>query len=451
MLTGAIAAVAVLIAGTVALPLVRGAAQAQARVTLAGEADLIQEIATRPNDFEMPNGHPSSLERGSRALAGIVGYLRVQGVTVEAVIPGTVVPQWLDENQIAELALGENVSSSKCAYGKCVFIEARPVGVGTGIALIQPVEVTAPVMSSAVNRIASALIIGFLVALFAGFVIARRLARPLADAAQAARKLRSGERNVRITPEGPAEVAEIAVALNELAESLLHSEDRQREFFLSISHELRTPLTAIRGYAEAIADGLVDPDDTETVGNVMTAEALRLDRLVSDLLDLARSDADDFPLHMQQVSLKDLVTQAGMVWHDRAARENVVFTCNVPEHDIVVNTDPLRARQIIDNLAENALRVTPAGSPMILELTSAGVVEVRDGGPGLTEDDIAVAFDPGELYERYKGVRRVGTGFGLALVARLAARLGATAWAGESPEGGAAFRIDFSPVNLPLN
>ena len=84
-------------------------------------------------------------------------------------------------------------------------------------------------------------------------------------------------------------------------------------------------------------------------------------------------------------------------------------------------------RQIIDGLAENALRVTPAGAPIVLAVRAepdAAVVEVRDGGPGLSDDDLAVAFERGVLYERYRGVRQVGTGLGLALVAGLARRLG---------------------------
>jgi signal transduction histidine kinase len=111
-------------------------------------------------------------------------------------------------------------------------------------------------------------------------------------------------------------------------------------------------------------------------------------------------------------------------------------------------TDPTRVRQILDGLAENALRVTPAGAPIVLALAAQhgwAVLQVRDGGPGLTADDFAVAFERSVLYERYRGVRRVGTGVGLALVHGLATRLGGTTAAGRAPEGGACFT-----VRLPL-
>jgi two-component system sensor histidine kinase BaeS len=95
---------------------------------------------------------------------------------------------------------------------------------------------------------------------------------------------------------------------------------------------------------------------------------------------------------------------------------------------------------------ENALRVTGEGAPVVLRVargpwSGQWSVEVRDGGPGLTADDLSVAFEPGELHSRYKGIRKVGSGVGLALVARLAERLGGRAEAGVAPEGGAAFRV----------
>ena len=116
---------------------------------------------------------------------------------------------------------------------------------------------------------------------------------------------------------------------------------------------------------------------------------------------------------------------------------------------MLVRCDPRRARQIIDNLVANALRVTPAGHPIILQAAMdppVGYLEVRDGGPGLSDSDLEVAFEPAELYSRYRGLRQVGTGVGLALVGRLADRLGGQASAGHAPEGGACFRVSFPPV-----
>jgi two-component system sensor histidine kinase BaeS len=144
-----------------------------------------------------------------------------------------------------------------------------------------------------------------------------------------------------------------------------------------------------------------------------------------------------------------VVQEASDVWQTRCSREGVNFLLELPEKPVFITSDIGRIRQIIDNLMENALRVTPAGQPIVLALSIDAVIEVRDGGPGLSGDDVDVAFEPGELYERYRAVRKVGTGFGLALVGRLASRLGATASAGTAPEGGASFRIEFTTLQTP--
>jgi two-component system sensor histidine kinase BaeS len=109
----------------------------------------------------------------------------------------------------------------------------------------------------------------------------------------------------------------------------------------------------------------------------------------------------------------------------------------------VARTDPGRIRQVVDGLCENALRVVPPGGALVLAARAAdrAVVEVRDGGPGLTDDDLAVAFQRGVLHRRYQGARVGSSGLGLALAARLVARLGGDIDAGHAPEGGARFTV----------
>jgi two-component system OmpR family sensor kinase len=268
--------------------------------------------------------------------------------------------------------------------------------------------------------------------------------------AQAAHALASGRRDVVVQPEGPAEVAEVGEAVNTLAAHLAYSEARQREFLLSVSHELRTPLTAITGYAESLAGGVIPETDTARVGQVMLSEAQRLDRLVADLLDLARLDAADFRMDFVATDLNQLAATAGEVWAGRCAAAGVRFFLDLQPTPVVSWTDPARLRQAVDGLLENALRVTPAGAPIVLgvrhETPATVAVEVRDGGPGLADADLAVAFDRSALFERYQGVRRVGTGLGLAIVHGLVSRLGGTAEAGHAQEGGARFTIRLPAV-----
>ena len=429
----AVAFVAVLITGLVSFGLVRGAALDQARQTLSKEADLLA----------------TALDRGAVARpAAVATLLRRQQISVDIVGPGLPVPGFLTANDVASIQAGTPLSDTRTrANGVDVLVEGRPITGGRAVVLAQPVPVASDSVTTSRGRLFLPLLLGLVGAGLAGFALSRRLARPLRDAADAAHRLASGSRDVRLQPEGPYEVAELADALNRLNAALATSEGREREFLLSVSHELRTPLTAVRGYAEALADGVVPAQDVSRTGTVMLGEAERLDRLVGDLLDLARMRAQDFRLDIGDVDLTALVRQAGEVWRDRCAREGVQLQVQTAGAPLVVQTDPTRVRQIVDGLAENALRVTPAGQPVVLaagpDPGSPGWawIEVRDGGPGLTDEDLAVAFERSALYERYRGVRRVGTGFGLALVHALALRLGGAAFAGRAPEGGARFSV----------
>ncbi len=456
LVTTVVAGLAVLLAGLVSISLLRGASDTEARNQLARQAD----------------GYAVAIERSTATVSRarfvqLVTLLRQQQVQLEAInadgVACGVRALQLPAQLASHIVDGQPVSAVVKVDGTRRFIEGRPLtgneATGTprlgcqavGIALIQDAsQARGGVANPLRNRLLIALGIGLLGAALAGVLLARWLARPLQHAAGAARALASGRRDVAVVPEGPAEVAAVADALNGLATALGRSEGRQREFLLSISHELRTPLTAVTGHAEALADGVITGEDTRTAGAVVLSEAHRLNRLVSDLLDLARLGAADFRIDPAPTDLRALLMSAEQVWRPRCAAEGVELRLELPPGPLVVVTDGGRVRQILDGLAENALRVVPSGAPIVFAATataSAGyaVLQVRDGGPGLTDDDLTVAFERSALYDRYRGVRRVGTGLGLALVAGLAAALGGGASAGKAPEGGAAFT-----VHLPL-
>ena len=443
LVTIAVAAVAVLVAGAVSVGLVRSAGEADARRTLGVLADNVAgTLAERPGLNRGPRGEGAMTQRflhGTNIryalLAGDGTVLAGQPLAGEALTPAEV-------SQV--VGLRQPVSAVRRVAGSTLFVEARPTPDGRGLVLAQLRSEASPLVRTAARRIGIALLVGLGVAALAGVLLARLLARPLSRAAAAAHALASGARDVRRPPEGPAEVAAVAESLNALAAALQYSEGRQREFLLSVSHELRTPLTAITGFAESLADGVTSGADVRPVGSTMLGEARRLERLVTDLLDLARLGAQDFRIDLQPVDLTGLVAAAAEVWRARCETVGVLFGAELPPHELVTVTDATRLRQIVDGLAENALRVTPAGAPIVLALypwRGYAAVQVRDGGPGLTAEDCAVAFERSVLYQRYRGVRQVGTGVGLALVHGLATRLGGAAEAGRAPEGGACFTV----------
>jgi len=448
IVTTLVALVATAISFLVSANLVRGAAESQARATLGHYADLVSDNANI--DTTLPR---------VGALTGVRALSRIADITALRVRPGGRVagaaPGALPADIVNAAASGQPVDAVARINGRAYFVASRPMSAAAGsVVLLQPRSAAGSLTSPVRKRLLIAVALGLLVAVLAGLWLSARLARPLVHAATAAQQLGSGRRDVRVTPEGPAEVAAVSESLNSLAAALATSEDRQRAFLLSVSHELRTPLTAITGYAEAFADGVVPTEETSSVGATMLAESNRLQRLVNDLLDLARLGAADFHIEPAEVDLTTLIRSAAEVWTARTAAAGVALRVELPDQPLPVVTDAGRVRQIVDGLAENALRVTPSGAQIVLAaraVPAAVQVEVRDGGPGLTGDDITVAFERSALYDRYRGVRRVGTGIGLALIGGLAERLGGRAEAGSAPEGGARFTITLPSLHNPNN
>jgi signal transduction histidine kinase len=437
----AVAVLTALIAGVVGTALVRTAATATARETLAGQADV---VAAQLSDSAVGSGQRIGLGKVQQILAG-------QGISVVRMGPRGRVQNSDDraEQAVADagVAPGATVSTTVTVDGTALLVEARPVNDGA-VALVAPLDIGAATRASLQRRVLLALGIGVLTAAVAGWVFARLATRPLRRTAAAAQAMAAGDREVRVQVGGPAEVAEVATAVNGLADALARSEAGQRDFLASVSHDLRTPLAGIAGHADALVDGIVPADEVGQVGMTIRAEAARMERLVSDLLDLARLGSSSFTVEPVPVDLVELLRGMAEVWSARSHAAEVVLHVVTPSGQVLVHTDPRRLRQVLDGLAENALRLLGPGQPLVLELSvepGAAVLQVRDGGPGLAPEDYPVAFEPGALHARYRGRRPVGAGLGLGLAGQLVARLGGTIEAAPAPEGGAAMTL-----RLPL-
>ncbi|UQX88505.1 HAMP domain-containing histidine kinase [Jatrophihabitans telluris] len=452
LLAVAVAVITALLAGLLAIGLVSSANQTSARKRLARLADLAQTTVA-------DTGTRAAQRRALRALPGVNvqwALLDGQGGVLAASAP--LARKSVTASDIGGLTSSGSLSLTRSVAGSTVLVEGRRLPAGGALLLAQRRADATRADDRIIRRIELALVVGVVIAIALGLVVAYRIARPLKRTAAAAHALALGHRDVHVGTQGPSEVAEVGHAVNTLAVALSHSEARQREFLLSVSHDLRTPLTAITGYAESLADGVVPASEAPHVGAIMLTEAQRLNRLVSDLLDLARLDAQEFRIDLGQVDVCELARAAGAVWADRCAGVGVRFSAELPAGSLFVQTDASRLRQVLDGLFDNALRVTPAGAWIVLAvraesagpLTAWVVAEVRDGGPGLAEEDLPVAFDRSVLYERYRGQRQVGTGLGLTIVHGLVSRLGGVIEAGHAPEGGARFTVRLpAPPSLP--
>jgi two-component system sensor histidine kinase BaeS len=279
----------------------------------------------------------------------------------------------------------------------------------------------------------------------AAFLLARRVARPVRRVAEASRELARGEHPDPVPVEGGIELETLANAFNDLAVQLARAREAERSFLLSVSHELKTPLTAIRGYAEAVEDGAIDPREAAAT---VALEAARLERLVRDLLDLARMNRTDFSVHNSEIDLAEVAEDAVRRYQQAAAGfgVGVVADCDGPSPAVA---DADRVLQVVSNLVENALRLTPAGGEVRV-VARPGLLRVEDSGPGLGDEERAHAFERFYLHERYGRERPVGTGLGLAIVKELTEAMGGSVRVESEPGRLTAFTVRFRrPAAVP--
>jgi two-component system sensor histidine kinase BaeS len=251
----------------------------------------------------------------------------------------------------------------------------------------------------------------------------------------------AGDPEVAVPVRGADELAELGVAFNEMSGELAQARQAQARFLESVSHELRTPLTSIRGYAEGLEEQAVAPAEA---ARIIETEAGRLERLVADLLDLARLGRADFAVAREAVDLGDVVRHA-VERHLPQARELSVELAGSATADAWGQADADRILQAVSNLIENSLRLTPAGGSVLVR-AGPGEIVVRDTGPGLAADDIPRAFERFYLHGRYRSERPVGSGLGLAIVRELVAAMGGSVAAAVPEGGGAQFTIRLPPA-----
>jgi signal transduction histidine kinase len=319
--------------------------------------------------------------------------------------------------------------------------EFRPPGVKrTYLAVLQPLrlaprsspfgalvvatpktEITSSLQPLA-ERLGLALIGGILVAGLLGWYLSRRISRPVLALSSATDEISRGHYDI-VVPDVPGggEIGHLAQRFREMASRLGEAEQRERNFLMSVSHELRTPLTAIRGHVEALREGIAaDPAVRAASLDMIASETTRLERLVGDVLDLAKLEAHRFTLLSEEVDMGRLCEQAYAAFGEEARRRGIDYEKRFEASPTIVS-DGDRVLQIISNLLSNAFRWTPDGGKVELELASSNgriSVAVDDNGPGVPLEERERIFRP--FWSRDDS----GTGLGLAIAHELAAALG---------------------------
>jgi two-component system, OmpR family, sensor kinase len=302
---------------------------------------------------------------------------------------------------------------------------ANPLIIGStsvgAVVVAQPKTDVSQRVRSLIDRLALAGLLGLAVAGILAWYLSRRIVRPVLQLSRAADEVAGGNYDVAVPPNAPGELGHLSERFGEMAQRLAEVEAMERNFLMSVSHELRTPLTAIRGHVAALREGVVeDPELEQQSLETVELEAQRLERLVGDILDLAKLDTHRFTVMHEEVDMGELLSQAFERYREEAQRRSIDYRCDIRDRP-VIDSDGDRVLQVVGNLLSNAFKATPDGGRISLELAQQNGtvhVAVEDSGPGIAPESRERIFRP--FISNVGG----GTGLGLPIARELSGALG---------------------------
>lgn len=258
------------------------------------------------------------------------------------------------------------------------------------------------------------------VALFLTLLLSQSILGPIGALTFAARRMEKGDLNSRVDVRSEDELGELASAFNAMADGLKRLEQLRRNMVTDVAHELRTPLSNVRGYLEAIKDGMIEP--TPKVVASLHEEAMLLNRMVDDLQELALAEAGQLKLMRQNVSISEVVEKVVHLVQPKTSEKDLGIQICLPEDLPPVYADAERLGQILRNLLNNAITNTPAGGEILIsarETDSKVEVCVEDTGNGIAPEHLPYVFE--RFYRADKSRTRLtgGAGLGLAIVKQL--------------------------------
>lgn len=338
-----------------------------------------------------------------------------RGRFVMADLDGTVLAD--SRGELIGLQINRELSKPFAAF----LVEKKPV-----LAYLVPLEETGldfieTRFNSAVSRsvwlaIGAAGIVAFLLTV----LFSRSILGPIEALIAAARKMEKGDLSQRVNVQTGGEVGELAAAFNAMADGLDRLEQLRRNMVTDVAHELRTPLSNIRGYLEALQDGLIHPSPQMIAS--LHEEAMLLNRLVDDLQELALAEAGQLKLIRQAVRLEDIINKIVQLLHTRALDKELTIEVNLPAELPEVEVDPERVGQVLRNLLNNAITNTPEGGRITVTaraIDSQVEISVHDTGAGIAPEHLPFIFERFYRVDKSRARLTGGAGLGLAIVKQL--------------------------------
>lgn len=295
---------------------------------------------------------------------------------------------------------------------------------------------------------------GIILATFLSLLLSRSLSRPLIQMNNVARGLAAGDFSRKVEVKTRDEIGVLASSLNTLSgqlqdkiQALERLDNTRKDFVASISHELKTPLTIMQGYAEALQDNLAETEEErqEHISCIID-EIQRLKRLVAELLDLRRIEMGQEIIELKQMDIVPVLMKSIDKMKTVALEKGITLEGKLPASIPYVELNPDRLEQVMINLLDNAIRHTPPGGIVKVDVSGAGkFIEIRvaDSGPGIPESELELIWEKFYKVDKSRTRNGGGTGLGLAIVKRLIENMCGTVTVSSTEGKGTTFVISF--------
>ncbi len=291
-------------------------------------------------------------------------------------------------------------------------------------------------------------LVAIAIALLLTFVLSRHILAPVKSLINATRHFGKGDFSPRVDDKDKGELGELAQSFNSMAADLERTERLRRNMVADVAHELRTPLSNLKGYLEAISDGLIKPDKN-TISS-LNEEASSLSRLVDDLQELSLADAGEIKLNMQSEDISGLIKDTVTGVQAKATARGLALSTDLPETLPAANIDSHRIKQVLLNLLENAVAHTDKGGKITVTARQQEKmihVSVADTGEGIPAKDLPLIFERFYRVDRSRARKTGGSGLGLTIAKRLVEAHGGTIEVKSEPGQGSTFTFTI-PVSI---
>lgn len=263
------------------------------------------------------------------------------------------------------------------------------------------------------------LIVSVLISIILVYIFSLKITKPLKQINNAAKVIAGGEFKKRLNINSKDEIGELAKSFNQMVAALQNLEDMRRGFIANVSHELRTPMTSIRGFIEGILDGTIPPERHNYYLSIVRDETNRLNRLVNDLLDLAKMESGEVKLSYRNFNINELVRICVIKLENQILEKNIEVEANFDEQELYVHADQDAIERVVYNLIHNAIKFIPEKGKIVistLEQKDVVFVSVEDNGIGIAKDEIDLIWERFYKSDKSRGRDKTGTGLGLAII-----------------------------------